>query len=300
MSLNAISLNTLRAFDASARHLSFTRAAEELCVTQAAVSHQVKALEGQLGVALFRRTPRGLVLSDEGMALAPMTADCFERLGQMLEALAQGGAREVLTISVVGTFAIGFLLERLADFRARHPRIDLRVLTNNNKVDVFGESLDCAIRFGEGAWQGIEAQPLLDAPIAPLCAPALAQNLRAPEDLGRCVLLRSYRAQDWPAWFKAARVDGLTARGAMFDSSSLMVQAAQFGEGVALAPPSMFRRELQSGQLIQPFAIEAALGGYWLTRPASKEVSPALACFSAWLGAACAGFGSSPRTLAGC
>lgn len=300
MSLNAISLNALRAFDASARHLSFTRAAEELCVTQAAVSHQVKALEGRLGVALFRRTPRGLVLSDEGMALAPMTADCFERLGQLLEALAQGGAREVLTISVVGTFAIGFLLERLADFRARHPRIDLRVLTNNNKVDVFGESLDCAIRFGEGAWQGIEAQPLLDAPIAPLCAPALAQNLRTPEDLGRCVLLRSYRAQDWPAWFKAARVDGLAARGAMFDSSSLMVQAAQFGEGVALAPPSMFRRELQSGQLIQPFAIEAALGGYWLTRPASKEVSPALACFSAWLGAACAGFGSSPRTLAGC
>lgn len=298
MPLNAVSLNALRAFDAAARHLSFTRAAEELCVTQAAVSHQVKALEGQLGVALFRRTTRGLVLSDEGMALAPITADCFERLGDMLEALAQGGPREVLTISVVGTFAIGFLLERLADFRARHPRIDLRVLTNNNKVDVFGESLDCAIRFGDGAWRGIEALALLEAPIAPMCAPALAQNLRAPEDLARCVLLRSYRAQDWPAWFKAARVSGLAARGAMFDSSSLMVQAAQFGEGVALAPPSMFRRELLSGQLIQPFEIEAMVGGYWLTRPASKEVSPALACFSAWLSAACAVNGSTPRNLA--
>lgn len=289
--LNGVSVNTLRAFNAAARHLSFTQAAEELCVTQAAVSHQVKALEGQLGVALFRRTTRGLVLTDEGAALAPVTADCFERLGTVVEALGQGGPREVLTIGVVGTFAIGFLLERLRDFRAGHPRIDLRILTNNNKVDLFGESLDCAIRFGDGAWRGIEAERLLEAPIAPLCAPALAEQLRAPADLARCVLLRSYRIQDWPAWFRAAGIAGSAARGPMFDSSSLMVQAAQFGEGVALAPPSMFRRELHSGQLIQPFAVEAMVGGYWMTRLASKEVSPALACFTAWLREACAGPG---------
>lgn len=288
MPLHAVSLNALRAFEAAARYLSFTRAAEELCVTQAAVSHQVKALEGQLGIALFRRTTRGLVLSDEGAALAPVTAECFERLGRVLGALGQGGPREVLTIGVVGTFAIGFLMERLWDFRASHPRVDLRISTHNNKVDLFGESLDCAIRFGDGAWRGVEAQLLLEAPIAPLCAPALAESLRTPGDLARCVLLRSYRTQDWPAWFEAAGVAGPAARGPIFDSSSLMVQAARLGEGVALVPPSMFRRELQAGQLVQPFAFEAKLGGYWLTRLASKEASPALRSFSAWLLATCA------------
>lgn len=283
MPLTALSLNALRAFDAAARHLNFTRAAEELCVTQAAVSHQVKALEGQLGRALFRRTPRGLVLTDEGAALAPATAEAFERLSGALEDLAEGGARPVLTLSVVGTFALGFLMERLGDFRARHPRIDLRLMTNNNKVDVFGESLDGAIRFGDGAWRGEEAVRLFSAPIAPLCSPALAEILRTPADLARVHLLRSYRAQDWPAWFKAAGVDGVTARGPMFDSSVLMAQAAQCGQGVALAPPSLFRRELEAGWLFQPFEIAVDVGAYWLTRPFSRPASPALSAFTAWL-----------------
>lgn len=288
MPLSRISLNTLRAFDAAARHLNLTRAADELCVTQAAVSHQVKALEDHIGRALFRRTARGLLLTDEGAQLAPTVADAFARMGGQIEAIRAGGPLEVLTVGVVGTFAVGFLLERLADFRSRYPRIELRLLTHNNKVDQSAESLDYAIRFGDGAWRSVEADPLLAAPLSPLCAPAALEHLRHPDDLSKLTLLRSYRSGDWPAWLAAAGVSGLTPRGPLFDASALMVQAAMVGEGVALAPPCMFARELRQGRLAQPFALEVDVGGYWLTRLLSREPTPAMAAFRAWLLAAAA------------
>jgi len=289
MALSEISLNPLRAFEAAARHLSFTRAAEELCVTQAAVSHQVKALEAHLGVALFRRTTRGLVLTDEGAVLAPTVEEAFGRIARVMGALAGDVPREVLTVGVVGTFAIGFLIERLADFRARHPFVDLRLLTNNNKVDLWTESLDFAIRFGAGAWHGTQADLLMRAPITPLCAPATARQLRHPADLEKCTLLRSYRAQDWPTWLAAAGVPQVPARGPIFDASTLMIQSAILGEGVALAPAAMFRRELHLGTLVQPFPLEADAGAYWLTRLISKPPTRAMEAFQTWLTAACAG-----------
>ncbi|MCV2419872.1 transcriptional regulator GcvA [Paucibacter sp. DJ2R-2] len=283
MPLSGLSLNTLRAFEAAARHLNFTRAAEDLCVTQAAVSHQVKALEAHLGRALFRRNARGLVLTDEGAQLAPVVQDAFGRIERSLDALRQGGPAELLTVGVVGTFAMGFLLERLADFRACHPRIELRLLTNNNKVDLAGEGLDLAIRFGDGAWRSVEADVLLPAPMTPLCSPAVAAQLRQPEDLARHALLRSYRGEDWQTWLRAAGVARLVARGPVFDASALMVQAALLGEGVALAPPCMFRRELLQGRLVQPFALEVDVGAYWLTRLLTRPPSPAMVAFRAWL-----------------
>lgn len=283
MSLSGLSLNALRAFDAAARHLNFTRAAEELCVTQAAVSHQVKALEAHLGRSLFRRHARGLLLTDEGALLAPVLFEAFGRIEALLDALKQGGPAEVLTVGVVGTFAVGFLLERLADFRARHPRIELRLQTHNNRVDLAAEGLDFAIRFGDGAWRSVEAERLIDAPVAPLCAPALAAQLRQPDDLARFALLRSYRAEDWTAWLAAAGVARVAPRGPIFDASTLMVQAALLGEGVALAPPRMFQRELRQGRLVQPFARELDVGGYWLTRLLSREPSAAMLAFRGWL-----------------
>ena len=135
-------LNALRAFEASARHLSFTRAAVELCVTQAAVSHQVKSLEAQLNVTLFKRLPRGLMLTSEGETLLPVLSTSFDHIAQILERLAGGQYREMLTVGAVGTFAVGWLLPRLADFRAKHPLIDLRLSTHNNRVDVAAEGLD--------------------------------------------------------------------------------------------------------------------------------------------------------------
>jgi LysR family transcriptional regulator of beta-lactamase len=123
----------------------------------------------------------------------------------------------------------------------------------------------------------------MDAPLAPLCGPALAATLQQPEDLRRCVLLRSYRSEDWPAWAQAAGLRPLPARGPMFDSSVLMVQAAALGAGVALAPPAMFRRELREGRLVQPFALGVDTGRYWLVRPAGRRPRPALKAFERWL-----------------
>jgi LysR family transcriptional regulator of beta-lactamase len=283
LALSEISLNPLRAFEAAARHLSFTRAAEELCVTQAAVSHQVKALEEHLGKTLFRRTTKGLVLTDEGSALEPIVTDAFARIERTLDAIAEGGSREVLTVGVVGTFAIGFLMERLADFRARHPFIDLRLMTNNNKVDLWTESLDFAIRFGAGAWHGVHADKLMAAPISPLCSPTIAPQLHQPDDLRKFTLLRSYRAQDWPTWLSGAGVTNLPARGPIFDASTLMIQAAIHGEGIAIAPPSMFMRELSSDAVVQPFPLAVDVGSYWLTRLISKPPTPAMDAFSTWL-----------------
>lgn len=283
MHLTEISLNALRAFDAAARHANFTKAAKELCVTQAAVSHQVKALEAYLGKALFRRTARGLLLTEEGLALAPAVDEALTRIGRSLSAIKDGGPREILTIGVVGTFAVGFLMERLADFRAQHPMIELRMMTNNNKPELPGESLDCAIRFGDGAWRSVEADRLMDAPLSPLCAPKVAERLGHPADMANWSLLRSYRMQDWSAWFSAAGVAEIKASGPMFDASGIMVQAAMLGEGIALAPPSMFKRELNAGQLVQPFIFEVDVGSYWLTRPKGREVTTGLMAFRKWL-----------------
>jgi len=278
-----IPLNALRAFEASARHLSFTRAADELCVTQAAVSHQIKALEERLGVSLFRRSNRGLKLTDEGVALAPTLFEAFGAIDRVFERFESGGAQEVLTVSVVGTFAVGALLERLPAFRKAHPDIDLRLLTNNNKVDLVTEGLDYAIRFGDGAWHGTEAEAICSAPLSPLCAPALARSLREPVDLLRTPLLRSYRPQDWPAWFRAAGVETNAVRGPLFDSSLIMVQAAMLGEGVALAPHGLFRREIEGGQIVRPFAIESGMDHYWLLHLKSRPPNGAMRHFRDWL-----------------
>ena len=275
-------LNALRAFEASARHLSFTRAAAELYVTQAAVSHQVKALEQRLGVALFRRLARGLVLTDEGQALLPVVGDSFDRVDRALQRFQGGAVREVLSVGVVGTFAVRWLLPRLAQFREANPLIELRLLTHNNKVDLAAEGLDLAIRFGDGAWHGVRADEILTAPLSPLCTPRMAARLESPRDLASVPLLRSYRTQEWPAWFAAAGLEPPRLSGLVFDSLSLMVQAAVLDAGVAIGPPSLFGRELHTRELVQPFPIGVEAGGYWLTALASRPLTPAMRAFRDW------------------
>lgn len=275
-------LNALRAFEAAARRLSFTAAAQELYVTQAAVSHQVKALEQRLGARLFKRLARGLVLTDEGQALLPAVSESFDQIERTLQRFQAGAVREVLTVGVVGTFAVRWLLPRLAAFREAHPLIELRLLTHNNKVDLAAEGLDMAIRFGDGAWHGVRAEEILRAPVSPLCTPKLAARLESPRDLASLSLLRSYRSQEWPAWFAAAGLEAPPLSGPVFDSLSLMVQAAAQGAGVALAPPSMFGRELHARQLVQPFAALVDVGSYWLTSLKSRPPSAAMEAFRTW------------------
>ncbi len=284
-------LNALRAFEVSARHLNLTRAAQELCVTQTAVSQHIRNLEERLGKPLFRRLPRGLALTDEGLALLPVLADAFGRIAGALEQFSDTRPREVLTVGAVGTFAVGWLLPRLRDFQQACPFVDLRLLTHNNRVDIAGEGLDCAIRFGDGAWHGTEADRLLEAPLSAMCAPSIAPRLRAPADLAHESLLRSYRADEWAAWFSAAGVPCPLVRGTVFDSSLALAEAAAQGAGVALLPVRLFQRELQQGRLVQPFGTHIALGAYWLTRLKSRPPSAALQAFRGWLLAGC---GSPP------
>ena len=277
-------LNALRAFEASARHLSFTRAGLELNVTQTAVSQQVRGLEDHLGAPLFRRLPRGLALTDEGAALLPTLSESFERIGGVLAQL-RGGARpkEVLTVGVVGTFAVGWLLPRLRQFQQAHPFVDLRLLTNNNRVDLAGEGLDCAIRFGDGAWHGTHAELLFAAPLSPLCTPELAARVRRPADLAHQVLLRSYRRDEWAAWFDAAGQPCPLVHGAVFDSSLAMAEAAAQGAGVALLPVRLFGHEIARGRLVRPLDIDVTLGSYWLTWLKSRPSTAALGALRDWL-----------------
>ncbi|RKK03466.1 LysR family transcriptional regulator [Pseudoroseomonas wenyumeiae] len=283
MTLSHLPLNALRAFEAAARQLSFTRAGLELRVTQAAVSHQVKALEEILGVPLFRRLPRGLALTEEGEALLPVLTDAFRRIAGTLDRFEGGRLREVLTLGAVGTFVTGWLLPRLPEFQAAHPFVDLRLLTNNNRVDLAGEGLDYAIRFGDGAWHGTEALPLLTSPLSPLCAPGLARRLRQPADLMRETLLRSYRTDEWAHWFAAVELPAPNIRGFVFDSSLTMAEAAVQGLGIGLLPARMFEHDLRQGRLARPFAAEVTLGGYWLARLKSRRETQAMTVFRDWL-----------------
>jgi LysR family transcriptional regulator, regulator of gene expression of beta-lactamase len=198
-----------------------------------------------------------------------------------------GRYHEVLTLGVVGTFAIGWLLPRLDDFTSRHPTIDLRLLTNNNRVDLAGEGLDLAIRFGDGAWHGIAATPVMAAPLTPLCAPAIAVRLRDPGDLAGETLLRTYRADEWQGWFAAAGAAcPRKIHGPVFDSSPAMASAAASGAGVALLPARLFERELAAERLVRPFAAQVDAGCYWLTRLRSRQETPAMRLFREWLVAA--------------
>lgn len=285
MTRSYIPLNALRAFEAAARHLSFTHAAIELNVTHSAISQQVKALEAHLNCQLFARVSRGLMLTTEGENLLPVLNDSFDRIADTLDRFAASQQREKLKVGVVGTFATGFLLSRLESFRRRFPHIELHLSTHNNRVDPAAEGLDYAIRFGSGAWHGTGAIFLCDAPLSPLCSPALAAELQHPADVLKFTLLRSYRRDEWSAWLQAAgeRAPSPTHPVMVFDSSVTMLEAAQAGAGIAIAPPGMFTSLLNTERIVQPFSTRISLGGYWLTRLQSRPETAAMRDFAAWI-----------------
>lgn len=276
-------LNALRAFEASARLQSFTRAGLELRVSQTAISHQVKALEERLGVELFERLPRGVNLTEEGQALVPVLSDAFRRMSATLKRFEDGNFREVLTLGIVGTFATGWLLPRLKDFSAANPQIDLRLRTNNNRADILADGLDCFIRFGDGAWHGTNAVKLMSAAMSPVCAPAIATRLVTPGDLANFPLLRSYRIDEWALWFQAVSLPAPRTSGWMFDSSLTMVEAVAQNAGVGLVPVGMFQSDLKSGRIFQPFQAGVSIGSYWLTWLKSREETGAMQKFRHWL-----------------
>lgn len=285
MNLSQLPLNSLRAFFVSAKHQSFTKAANELCVTQTAVSQQVKGLEKRLGVTLFNRMPRGISLTREGSLLFPIVEKAFSELTIGLDNLRLGASREVLNLGVVGTFAVNWLLPRLESFYRSYPNIDLRISTNNNVADVFSEGLDYIIRFGRGNWHGCVSELLFATPFTVLCPPFLANQLNQPQDIFRYTLLRSYDVYEWDQWLRQAGLlsPSHSVNCITFDSTALMIEATIQGFGLALAPPAMFQEKIAQGSLVQPFNILLEKGGYWLTRLDSKPETPVQQAFKTWL-----------------
>lgn len=282
-------LNALRTFEAAARHLSFTKAADELFVTQAAVSHQIRTLEEHLGTPLFRRMNRALMLTDEGQALLPAVREAFDRLSagvRHVQDLCCGGA---LTISTTPSFAASWLVGRLARFQALHPEIELQLSATARLVDFAREDVDCSIRYGMGDWPGLVAQRLFQTALVPVCSPLLLDGpnpLRRPQDLMRHTLLHTLdEPDDWRLWLRAAAVDGVDpTRGLKFDSVPLVVQAAISGAGVGIGRRQLVEAELAAGRLVAPFDLELPDEcAYYFVAPEGTADQPKVVAFRTWL-----------------
>lgn len=273
----------LRAFEAAARHVSFRRAAEELHLTESAVSHQVRALEELLGLKLFERQPRGLSLTDAGNRYFAAVREALDRIANATVELQRGEAA-TLRVSVLTAFAVGWLIPRLPDFRARHPNLALDLQTSDRVVDLRREQIDVALRYGSGPWPGLSAVKLVEETLQPLCTPALAAELARPADLLRRPLLRNTQHPDeWGLWLHGV---GLTPPegGLSFESSTLVLEAAAQGLGVALGRRPLSAQKLAAGQLVAPFPQAVASGkAYWFACLPEAAERPAVARFRAWL-----------------
>ncbi len=288
-------LNALRAFEAAGRHLSFTKAAAELNVTPAAVSHQVKALEAYLGTPLFRRVTRALLLTDAGQAALPLLYDGFDRLEAAVERMRAHDTGGEIKVSAAPTFAAKWLVPRLDRFRAAHPEIDVRIDAINRLVDLGREDVDVAIRYGLGGYPGCREDPLLaDETIAPMCSPALLEGthpLREPADLHWYTLLHvefNVQFSSWPSWdmwLRAAGVDGVdTSRGVVFSQENMAIQAAVDGQGVTLASTIWTKEDLAAGRLVRPFEVSLPLNfSYFIVSPAATADRPKVTAFREWL-----------------
>ncbi|MCU0759857.1 MAG: transcriptional regulator GcvA [Steroidobacteraceae bacterium] len=286
-------LNALRAFESAGRLQSFTRAARELHVTTAAISHQIKGLEKYLGVRLFRRTPRRLTLTDAGAAAWARIHEGFEQLrlgADTLRSHRRGGA---LTLGVTPAFATRWLLPRLPAFRAAHPQVALRIVAGVAPVDFEHGDTDAAIRFGRGVHDGVDAQPLFGECLAPLVAPARHRDfpLRRLSDLRQAPLIhddsmrRAGRMIGWEQCLHDAGLGDVDAgRGLRFDDSHLALQAAALGGGVALGRLAYAAGDLEAGRLVAPLPLRLPLdAGYHLLVPRGRLASPALMAFAGWV-----------------
>jgi len=281
-------LKALRAFEAAARHLSFTRAAEELYVTQAAVSHQVKQLEQHLGVRLFQRLNRALMLTPEGQSYLLPVRRAFEMLEDATARLVELEPRGPVSVSVLPSFASRWLVPRLGRFRERWPEADVRVAPDVRVVDFRRDQIDVAIRYGTGDYPGLYVRQLMTEVIFPVCSPELlvgGRRLREPADLAGFTLLHDDGHGVWRMWLAEAGVDEkLAERGYVFTDSSLLVQAALAGQGVALARGALVADELEAGRLVRPFDRSLpARFAYYVVCPESTAERPLVRAFIDWL-----------------
>jgi LysR family glycine cleavage system transcriptional activator len=282
-------LNALRAFEAAARHLSFTAAASELHVTQAAISHQIRMLEERLGLTLFRRSGRGVLLTDTAQAYLPEVSAAFDRLAAATHRLKAQDASGVLSATVLPSFAAKWLLPRLGRLRLAHPEIDLRISSSPDLVDLSRGEFDFGIRAGSGDYPGMRSDFISKEGFFPVCSPALlagaAHPLRAPSDLRHFTLLHTEPRDLWRIWFSLVGVTDIdSTRGPGFSDSSMVIWAAIEGQGVAVASAALTAGDLAAGRLVRLFDQSVpATYSYWLVCPEATADRPKIAAFRDWL-----------------
>jgi LysR family glycine cleavage system transcriptional activator len=297
-------LPVLRAFEAAARHLSFKKAAEELHVTPAAVSQQIKALESYLELPLFRRLTRALELTEHGAAMLPKIREGFECLAAAVEAAGERRG-DALTVTAPPSFATHWLLSRLPRFTAAHPEIALRLASSPDSVDrrgetaildealadLRGEASTVAIRYGTGIYPGYWVERVFAPAYVPVCSPQLLAGMGSPADLARQVLIHDETIDDgerqpiWAAWLQAAGAEGIDAeRGPHFSNAALAIEAALAGQGVALAAKPLVEADVAAGRLAIPFAVSLPSPyAYFLVTAEAVARRPAVAAFRQWL-----------------
>jgi len=310
MSKSLPSLNSLRAFEAAARHLSFTRAAEELHVTPAAVSQLIKSLEDHIGVALFHRLTRGLALTDAGLAGLPQLQKAFCMLSKGVDVMRGSLESDLLAVQSAPSFAAKWLLTRLPRFSAAHPEVDLRIAGSLEQIDSRARDVDArdtfrsgevqiGIRFGTGEYTGCRVDPLLRIALVPLCSPALLtgeQPLRVPADLRHHTLLHDETPAEalpqWDTWLSAAGVDNVSpARGPHYNSTQLVLQAAMEGQGVALGIDVLAADDVEAGRLVVPFDVHLPVeSAYYMVTLEETADLARIAAFREWILAEASGF----------
>jgi LysR family transcriptional regulator, glycine cleavage system transcriptional activator len=280
-------LNALKAFEAAARHESFTRAAEELCVTQGAVSHQVKALEAELAIKLFNRERQRLIITEAGRDYLTVVRDALDRIAVGTERLLQRQSAGVLTVSTSPDFAAKWLVHRLGHFAEAHPSIDLRVSAAMHHVDFAREDVDMAVRHGDGNWPGLDAAQLSTEHLFAICSPKLlsGRRLGKPADLLKFPLIHLDSRADWTRWLRAAGVsEDNVKHGPVLNRASMVIDAAINGQGIALARTTLAAWDLINGRLVRPFAEALRLSKtYWIICPKAVSNLPKIVTFRDWV-----------------
>src|SRR5947209_13816926 len=281
-------LNALRSFEAAARHQSFTRAADELCVTQGAVSHQVKALEAELGVKLFNRERQGLTITGAGHDYLVVVRDAFDRIALGTDRLMQRLHSGVITVSTSPDFAAKWLVSRLGRFAEAYPEIELQVSATMHHVDFAREDVDLAIRHGAGNWVGLDAVNLRSEELFPVCSPDLLRSrcgIHSPEDVLQFPQLHLNDRRDWSRWLEAAGASGEgLLHGPILNHASLLIDAAIDGQGIAFARTALAAADLINGRLVRLFQTALPLRNtYWIVCPKATSALPKIVAFRDWL-----------------
>lgn len=282
-------LNVLRVFDSAARHLSFTKAAEELFVTQAAVSHQIKTLEEFLGLKLFRRRNRSLLLTEEGQSYYLDIKEIFSSINEATRKLLARSAKGALTVSLSPSFAIQWLVPRLSGFNQAYPGIDVRIQAVDREEDKLADDVDVAIFYGRGNWTGLRTDRLYAEYLIPVCAPSLLTGekpLKTPSDLIYHTLLHDTSRRDWQAYVRQLEIQNQinVQQGPIFSHSSMVIQAAVHGQGVALVNNVMARSEIESGRLVRPFQdVLVSKNAFYLVCQDSQAELGKIAAFRQWI-----------------